>query len=66
MASPRYCLYGTKPNGNRKLVALLGSEQQVPAYVSWATLQATPERKRKFERARWWDATEMRQIRLRD
>lgn len=49
MTSPRYCLFGTKPSGDRKLVALFGSEQQLLAYVSWATLQATPEGKRKFE-----------------
>ncbi len=32
-------LYGSKKAGPRKLVATFGSEQQLLAYVCWATLQ---------------------------
>jgi hypothetical protein len=31
-------LYGSKPGVTRKLVATFGSEQQLLAYVRWATL----------------------------
>ncbi len=31
-------LYGSKPGVHPKLVATFGSEQQLLAYVSWATL----------------------------
>jgi len=31
-------LYGSKPNVERKLVATFDSEQQLLAYVRWATL----------------------------
>lgn len=33
-----YYLYGSKPGVPRKLVATFGSEQQLLAYVHWATL----------------------------
>jgi hypothetical protein len=33
-----YYLYGSKPGIERKLAATFGSEQQLLAYVRWATL----------------------------
>jgi hypothetical protein len=39
-----YYLYGSKPGSSRKLVATFGSEQQLLAYVRWATLQQTPDK----------------------
>jgi hypothetical protein len=42
-------LYGSKKNVPRRLVATFGSEQQLLAYVSWATLQNLGERRGKFE-----------------
>jgi hypothetical protein len=42
-------LYGSKRNVPRKLVATFGSEQQLLAYVRWATLQDLGERRGKFE-----------------
>jgi hypothetical protein len=33
-----YYLYGSKPGVPRRLVATFGSEQQLLAYVRWATL----------------------------
>lgn len=42
-------LYGSKRQGPSKLVATFGSEQQLAAYVRWATLQSTGERSGKFE-----------------
>ena len=42
-------LYGSKRGGQEKLVATFGSEQQLLAYVRWATLKATGERSGKFE-----------------
>jgi len=33
-----YYLYGSKPGVAKKLVATFGSEQQLLAYVRWATL----------------------------
>jgi hypothetical protein len=33
-----YYLYGSKPNAPQKLVATFDSEQQLLAYVRWATL----------------------------
>lgn len=33
-----YYLYGSQPGVERKLVATFGSEQQLLAYVHWATL----------------------------
>jgi hypothetical protein len=42
-------LYGSKRNIPRKLVATFGSEQQLLAYVRWATLQDLGGRRGKFE-----------------
>jgi hypothetical protein len=36
-----YYLYGSKSGVPRKLVATFGSEQQLLAYVHWATLSET-------------------------
>lgn len=44
-----YYLYGSKKNVERKLVATFGSEQQLLAYVRWATLEAHGDQKGKFE-----------------
>ena len=41
-------LYGSKPGTERKLVATFDSEQQLLAYVRWATL-AEKEGHSKFE-----------------
>ncbi len=43
-----YYLYGSKPRVPLKLVATFGSEQQLLAYVRWATL-ADAEGHTKFE-----------------
>jgi hypothetical protein len=42
-------LYGSKTGAPRRLVATFGSEQQLLAYVRWATLQDLGERRGKFE-----------------
>ena len=42
-------LYGSKKNVARRLVATFGSEQQLLAYVRWATLQDFGDRRGKFE-----------------
>ena len=42
-------LYGSKRGGPQRLVATFGSEQQLAAYVRWATLQSFGERQGKFE-----------------
>jgi hypothetical protein len=42
-------LYGLKKDGLRRLVATFGSEQQLLAYVRWATLQDFGDRRGKFE-----------------
>jgi hypothetical protein len=42
-------LYGSKKGIARKLVATFNSEQQLLAYVRWATLQASGEHAGKFE-----------------
>lgn len=42
-------LYGGKKAISRKLVATFGSEQQLLAYVRWATLQDFGNRRGKFE-----------------
>jgi hypothetical protein len=47
-AAMRY-LYGSKKSGQKRLVATFGSEQQLAAYVRWATLQSFGERQGKFE-----------------
>jgi hypothetical protein len=42
-------LYASKPGVERRLVATFSSEQQLRAYVRWATLSETGERAGKFE-----------------
>lgn len=42
-------LYGSKPGVARRLVATFTSEQQLLAYVRWATLEETAERRGTFE-----------------
>jgi hypothetical protein len=42
-------LYGSKPGVERRLVATFSSEQQLLAYVRWATLEETAPRAGKFE-----------------
>jgi hypothetical protein len=42
-------LYGSKKTAPQKLVATFGSEQQLLAYVRWATLQDYGQRRGKFE-----------------
>ena len=42
-------LYGSKKNVPRRLVATFGSEQQLLAYVGWATLQDFGNHRGKFE-----------------
>jgi hypothetical protein len=42
-------LYGSKDKVPRRLVATFGSEQQLRAYVRWATLHETGPRTGKFE-----------------
>lgn len=42
-------LYASKRGVERRLVATFGSQQQLLAYVRWATLQSTGERSGKFE-----------------
>jgi hypothetical protein len=42
-------LYGSKKNASRRLLATFGSEQQLLAYVRWATLQDFGNQRGKFE-----------------
>jgi hypothetical protein len=42
-------LYASKKGGPRRLVATFDSQQQLRAYVRWATLQETGPRSGKFE-----------------
>jgi hypothetical protein len=42
-------LYGSKKSGPLRLVATFGSEQQLLAYVRWATLKAEGGHHGKFE-----------------
>lgn len=42
-------LYASKKDVPRRLVATFGSEQQLAAYVRWATLQDLGNRHGKFE-----------------
>ena len=42
-------LYASKPGVPRRLVATFGSEQQLAAYVRWATLKELGNRQGKFE-----------------
>ena len=44
-----YYLYGSKDNVARRLVATFGSEQQLLAYVRWATLSGASDKTPKFE-----------------
>jgi hypothetical protein len=47
--STMHYLYGSKKNVPRRLVATFGSEQQLLAYVSWATLKDFGNHRGKFE-----------------
>jgi hypothetical protein len=42
-------LYASKKSSNRKLVATFDSQQQLRAYVRWATLEETGPGSGKFE-----------------
>lgn len=42
-------LYGSKTNVPRKLVATFDSQQQLRAYVRWATLEESGPQSGKFE-----------------
>jgi hypothetical protein len=42
-------LYGFKQQSGRRLVATFGSEQQLLAYVKWATLQDFGDQRGKYE-----------------
>ncbi|HVT28011.1 MAG TPA: hypothetical protein VHE81_08350 [Lacipirellulaceae bacterium] len=42
-------LYGSKKGCDRRLVATFGSEQQLLAYVNWATLKSLGKGHGKFE-----------------
>ena len=42
-------LYGIKGDNDRRIVATFGSEQQLLAYVSWATLRRNEDGTFKFE-----------------
>ena len=42
-------LYGSKRNGPQRLVATFDSEQQLLAYVRWATLESREPQRGKFE-----------------
>lgn len=42
-------LYGSKRDTPLRLVATFGSEQQLLAYLRWATLQRQPGKPAKFE-----------------
>jgi hypothetical protein len=44
-----YYLYGFKKDGSRRLAATFGSEQQLLAYVRWATLKELGNQRGKFE-----------------
>jgi hypothetical protein len=44
-----YFLYASKANTPRKLVATFDSEQQLLAYVGWATLKKNADGTSKFE-----------------
>ncbi|MCR9115371.1 MAG: hypothetical protein NXI22_00310 [bacterium] len=44
-----YYLYGKKRNGEQELVAKFGSEQQLLAYVRYATLKTEDDGTIKFE-----------------
>jgi hypothetical protein len=42
-------LYGSKAGGPQRLAATFGSEQQLLAYVRWATLESKGPQNGKFE-----------------
>jgi hypothetical protein len=42
-------LYGVRKDGARRLAATFGSEQQLQAYVRWATLESSGPKAGKFE-----------------
>ena len=42
-------LYGSKKGVERRLVATFSSEQQLLAYVNWATLKSLGQGRAKFE-----------------
>lgn len=42
-------LYGSKSSGPLRLVATSGAEQELLAYVRWATLKSDGEQQGKFE-----------------
>jgi hypothetical protein len=44
-----YFLYASKPGTPRKLVATFDSEQQLLAYVGWATLRKNDDGTARFE-----------------
>jgi hypothetical protein len=44
-----YFLYASKVGTDRKLVATFDSEEQLLAYVGWATLRKEPDGTSKFE-----------------
>jgi len=44
-----YFLYGTRRNGKTELVAKFGSEQQLKAYIQYATLRTNPDGTYSFE-----------------
>ena len=44
-----FYLYGIKSGRPQRLVSTFDSEQQLKAYVGWATLQTNPDGTRKFE-----------------
>jgi hypothetical protein len=46
-----YYLYGLKPGLVRQLAATFDSEQQLLAYVQWATLATNSDGSLKFEQA---------------
>jgi hypothetical protein len=58
-----FFLYASKPGVDRKLVATFDSEQQLLAYVGWATLKTNPDGSSKFEQGsalagyRRWEAS---------
>ena len=44
-----YFLYGLNAAGTRRLAATFDSEQQLRAYLGWATLRENADGTRKFE-----------------
>ncbi|MES2793810.1 MAG: hypothetical protein V4719_29615 [Planctomycetota bacterium] len=62
--SVMYYLYGSKTPGANKLVATFDTEEQLLAYVGWATLRKNPNGSSKFEQGsvivgfQWWKRSE--------